>query len=244
MASNRREKKFRQTYPGPNSADNQQMLQDIKDTLDNHQRAQIASVAASSGSTTAAQQSERERSLGLAATTTSSGSASSGGSDTMRTTDSHHATATAAAGRDMSRRSSPPSDREAHGAVNASSGSPSTTQRASAQNRATPTKQLASSASDWNKQTMKEIKKQLRPFASSDPGFHPARDRVNKKLLMQLINYGYNEVRLGALAAPPTKTKRCHCNKNEREREREGFEYRAAFNMPYRPRLLYTKAVL
>ena len=188
MASNRREKKFRQTYPGPNSADNQQMLQDIKDTLDNHQRAQIATVAAS---TTAA--SERERSLGLAATTTSSGSASSGSSDTMRI---DHTTA----GRDMSRRSSPPSDR---GEAHAVSGSPSTTQRASAQNRATPTKQLASSASDWNKQTMKEIKKQLRPFASSDPGFHPARDRVNKKLLMQLINYGYNEVRLGALLRHP-----------------------------------------
>jgi uncharacterized Zn-binding protein involved in type VI secretion len=193
MASNRREKKFRQTYPGPNSADNQQMLQNIKDTLDHHQRAQIATVAAS---TTVP--SERERSLGLAPTTTSSGSASSGGSsDTMRI---DH-TASAAAGRDVSRRSSPPSDREiqaAHGAVNAS-GSPSATQRATAQNRATPTKQLASSASDWNKQTMKEIKKQLRPFASSDPGCHPARDRVNKKLLMQLINFGYNEVRLGVL---------------------------------------------
>ena len=188
MASNRREKKFRQTYPGPNSADNQQMLQDIKDTLDHHQRAQIATVAPS----TTQVASERERSLGLAATTTSSGSASSGGSsaDTMRIADH-------TAGRDTSRRSSPPSDRgeAAHGAV---SGSPSTTQRATAQaqsSRATPTKQLASSASDWNKQTMKEIKKQLRPFASSDPGFHPARDRVNKKLLMQLINFGYNEVR-------------------------------------------------
>ena len=195
MASNRREKKFRQTYPGPNSADNQQMLQDIKDTLDHHQRAQIA--------TTTQVASERERSLGLAATTTSSGSASSGGSsaDTMRIADH-------TAGRDMSRRSSPPSDRgeAAHGAV---SGSPSTTQRATAQaqsSRATPTKQLASSASDWNKQTMKEIKKQLRPFASSDPGFHPARDGVNKKLLMQLINFGYNEVRTPQRSAgPPTK---------------------------------------
>ena len=185
MASNRREKKFRQTYPGPNSADNQQMLQNIKDTLDNHQRAQVATAAVS---TTAG--SERERSLGIAATTTSSGSASSGSSDTMRTDHT--------SGRDTSRRSSPPSDREAY----AVSGSPSTSQRASAQNRATPTKQLASSASDWNKQTMKEIKKQLRPFASSDPGFHPARDRVNKKLLMQLINVGYNEVRFGALRHP------------------------------------------
>ena len=181
MASNRREKKFRQTYPGPNSADNQQMLQDIKDTLNHHQRAQIAAAAASS--TTAA--SERERSLAAATTTSSSGSASSGSSD-MRT---DH---TASSGRDISRRSSPPSDREAAHAV--SGGSPGTNQRASTQNRATPTKQLGSSA-DWNKQTMKEIKKQLRPFASSDPGFHPARDRVNKKLLVQLINFGYNEVR-------------------------------------------------
>ena len=29
----RKEKKFRQTYPGPNTADNQQMLQDIRETL-------------------------------------------------------------------------------------------------------------------------------------------------------------------------------------------------------------------
>lgn len=29
----RKEKKHRQTYPGPNSADNQQMLQDIRETL-------------------------------------------------------------------------------------------------------------------------------------------------------------------------------------------------------------------
>ena len=178
MATSRREKKFRQTYPGPNSADNQQMLQNIKDTLDNHQRAQVTTAAAS---TTAG--SERERSL--AATTTSSGSASSGSSD-MRT--DHTASS---GGRDMSRRSSPPSDREAV----AVSGSPGTNQRAPAGSRATPTKQLGSSlASEWNKQTMKEIKKQLRPFASSDPGFHPARDRVNKKLLVQLINFGYNEV--------------------------------------------------
>lgn len=179
MASNRREKKFRQTYPGPNSADNQQMLQNIKDTLDHHHRAQVVTAAAS---TTAG--SERERSL--AATTTSSGSAGSGSSD-MRT---DHTTSSSG-GRDMSRRSSPPSDRE----VVAVCGSPGTSQRASAGSRATPTKQLgSSSASEWNKQTMKEIKKQLRPFASSDPGFHPARDRVNKKLLVQLINYGYNEV--------------------------------------------------
>ena len=169
MASSRREKKFRQTYPGPNSADNQQMLHDIKETLDNHERAQVVTAAAS---TTAG--SERERAL--AATSSGSGS---GSEREMRTEP--------AGGRDSSRRSSPPSDRE-----HAASGSPGATHRAQ-QNRSTPTKQLGSS--DRHKQTMREIRKQLRPFASSDPGFHPARDQVNKKMLEQLINYGYNEVR-------------------------------------------------
>lgn len=164
--ANRREKKFRQTYPGPNSADNQQMLQDIKDTLDHHQRAQVVTAA-----TSTIAGNERE---GLAAAT-SSGSGS-GSKVEMRT---DHP-------RDTSRRSSPPSDRE-HG----TNGSPGTAQRMQP-SRSTPTKQLGSS--DWNKLTMREIKKSLRPFASSDPGFHPARDRVNKKMMMQLINYGYNEV--------------------------------------------------
>lgn len=180
MASSRREKRLRQTYPGPNSADNQQMLQDIKDTLDNHQRAQVATAAVSTSAG-----SERERSL--AAGTTSSGSGSAGsGSERDYSMKTDHSTT--GGSRDVSgRRSSPPSDREHHG-------SPGATPRMPPQSRSTPTKQLGSS-SDWNKQTMKEIKKQLRPFASSDPGFHPARDRVNKKMLMQLINYGYNEVR-------------------------------------------------
>ena len=179
MASSRREKKFRQTYPGPNSADNQQMLQNIKDTLDNHQRAQVATAAASTSAG-----SERERSLAAGTTSSGSGSAGSGSErDYSMKTDY----STTGGGRDISgRRSSPPSDREHHG-------SPGATPRMPPQSRSTPTKQLGSS-SDWNKQTMKEIKKQLRPFASSDPGFHPARDRVNKKMLMQLINYGYNEV--------------------------------------------------
>lgn len=182
MASSRREKKFRQTYPGPNSADNQQMLQNIKDTLDNHQRAQVATAAASTSA-----ESERERSL--AAGTTSSGSGSAG-SGSERDNGMRADYCTTGGGRDATgRRSSPPSDREQYGL----SGSPGATQRMPPQSRSTPTKQLGSS-SDWNKQTMKEIKKQLRPFASSDPGFHPARDRVNKKMLMQLINYGYNEV--------------------------------------------------
>ena len=183
-SSSRREKKYRQTYPGPNDDDNEQMLQDIKDTLDHHQRAQVVTAAAS---TTAG--SERERSLvATAGTSAHSSGSGSGGSEresNMRT-EYPSGSREAASGR----RSSPPSDRE-HGGAAAVSGSPGASQRVQ-QNRSTPTKQLGSS--DWNKQTMKEIKKQLRPFASSDPGFHPARDRVNKKMLMQLINYGYNEV--------------------------------------------------
>ena len=179
MAStSRREKKFRQTYPGPNPADNQQMLYDIKETLDNHQRAQVVTAAAS---TTA--DSERERALAA----TSSGSGSGGSEREMRTE------LPGGARDSSSRRSSPPSDRGGEYVPSSSGGSPGATQRAQ-QNRSTPTKQLGSS-SDWNKQTMREIRKQLRPFASSDPGFHPARDKVNKKMLEQLINYGYNEVR-------------------------------------------------
>lgn len=183
MASTRREKKFRQTYPGPNSADNQQMLQDIKDTLDHHQQAQVVTAAAS---TTAAGSSERDRSL-IAAAAASSGSGSGGSSASERDMRTDYPTTSGSARDTTNRRSSPPSDREQV----VLSGSPGATQRVQ-QNRSTPTKQLGSS--DWNKQTMKEIKKQLRPFASSDPGFHPPRDRVNKKMVVQLINYGYSEV--------------------------------------------------
>ena len=39
----KREKRLRQTFPGPNSADNQQMLSDIRETLDtHHQKAYVA----------------------------------------------------------------------------------------------------------------------------------------------------------------------------------------------------------
>ena len=130
----RREKKFRQTFPGPNSADNVQMLHDIRETLEYHHRA---------GATDRPERQERE----------------------------------------PSRKSSPPSELTA-------SGSPGTTPRMQ-QSRSTPTKQLASTRT---KRQLAKIRKSLKPFAYSDPGFHAARDKVNKKMLEELISLGYNEV--------------------------------------------------
>lgn len=51
----RKEKKHRQTYPGPNTADNQQMLQDIRETL------QLTTTAATTGTPTASERSAPER---------------------------------------------------------------------------------------------------------------------------------------------------------------------------------------
>ena len=158
----RREKKYRQTYPGPNSEDNQQMLQDIRDTLDHHQNR-----ATDTYTTTTTV--DRERSVGVAAPP-------SVGERDMRVDRESRDT----------RRPSPPSDRE----QGLPSASPGTTPRMQ-QNRSTPTKQLAS---DGTQQKLREIRKSLRPFAYSDPGFHAAKDKVNKKMLEQLINLGYNEV--------------------------------------------------
>lgn len=145
----RREKRFRQTYPGPNSADNQQMLQDIRSTLGQQTTA---------GSGTAAERLER--------------------SDSKEREKERR--------REQTRRSSPPSELT-------SSGSPGSTPRPARPSRTTPTKMLDSSSNRRKKQ-LATIHKSLKPFAYSDPGFHVARDKVNKRLLEELISLGYNEV--------------------------------------------------
>lgn len=147
----KREKKYRQTYPGPNTADNQQMMQDIRETLENHQhqaQKQDPAVAADCGSSV-----ERER--------------------------------PESRDRDQTRRPSPPSE------LTASNGSPGTTPRMQ-QNRSTPTKQLAS---NQTKRKLAKIRKSLKPFAYSDPGFHASMDKVNRRMLEELISLGHNEVR-------------------------------------------------
>ena len=135
----RRDKKFRQTYPGPDTADNQQMLQDIKQTLENHQKDEQPS-------STAVDQ--------------------------------------------MNKRSSPPTDVP-------TSSSPSILNRAPA-SRLTPTKQLAAHET---KQKLAKIRQSIKPYgpraSSSDPGFNAAKDKVNKKMLDDLVALGHNEVRWG-----------------------------------------------
>lgn len=143
LAMARREKKFRQTFPGPNSSDNQQMLHNIRETLENHQR-----------------ETSIERPM------------SKEGPERPDTRD-----------RDQTRRSSPPSELTA-------SGSPGTTPRMQ-QNRSTPTKLIATSRT---KKQLAKIRKSLKPFAYSDPGFHAAKDKVNKRMLEELISLGHNEV--------------------------------------------------
>ena len=69
----------------------------------------------------------------------------------------------------------------------------------------TPTKHLAASQSTANrahqsnvrKQKLDEIRRDLQPFNKrlSDPGFHAAgKETVDKKMLEELISYGYSEV--------------------------------------------------
>ncbi len=150
----RREKKFRQTYPGPNSADNQQMLQDIRSTL--------------------GQQS-----------TAGSGTASGSPAERLERSDSKERERERK--REQTRRSSPPSELN-------SSGSPGTTPRMQP-SRSTPTKQLESNSNRKRERQLAKIRKSLKPFAYSDPGFHTAREKVNMKMLEELISLGYNEVR-------------------------------------------------
>ena len=58
MTSRRPERKHRQTYPGPNAADNQQMLQDIKDSITSSHRGREGSNGSSGHSTSAGSEKE------------------------------------------------------------------------------------------------------------------------------------------------------------------------------------------
>ena len=153
----RRERRLRQTYPGPNSEDNQQMLQDIKDTIESHSSTEkLGKSSPTSDKEMRSEKQERPESRD----------------------------------RDNRERRSPPSDRE--------QASPGSTPRAQ-QNRSTPTKHLTQS-SDRNKQQLRDIRRSLRPWHRSDPGFHYSKDQVNKTMLEQLVSLGYSEVRKVALA--------------------------------------------
>lgn len=132
----RRDKKLRQTFPGPNAADNQQMLQDIKQTLGDHQKNEPASLPPAD---------------------------------------------------QMNKRSSPPTELP-------TSSSPSIGNRTPA-SRLTPTKQLAAHET---KQKLAQIRQSIKPYgprnSASDPGFHAAKEKVNKKMLDELISLGHSEV--------------------------------------------------
>ena len=146
----RREKRHRQTYPGPNPEDNQQMLRDIKDSIESHSSEKVGRSSAGSEREMRGEKQERER--------------------------------PESRDREQSKeRRSPPSDRE--------QASPGTTPRTQ-QSRSTPTKQLNSERS----RQLREIRRALRPFHRSDPGFPVAKDQVNKTMLDQLINLGHSEV--------------------------------------------------
>ena len=152
----RRERRLRQTYPGPNPEDNQQMLQDIKDTIESH-------------------------------STEKPGKSSPGADRDMRSEKQERPESSRdrvdKSGRDRERRS-PPSDRE--------QASPGTTPRAQ-QNRSTPTKHITQS-SDRNKQQLRDIRRSLRPYHRSDPGFHVGKEQANQAMLEQLISLGHSEV--------------------------------------------------
>lgn len=176
----KRDRKQRQTYPGPNSADNQQMLRDIRHTLDQHQRdirtptptSSVALVA-----TVERQDSSREREhLRRSPPSEAGGGGGSAGSGSPRVQPQSRAAASSA----------------------------TTTAAATSSVPATTTAAGGKQNSSNRKRQLATIRRSLRPFASahSDPGFHTARDMVDKRALEELISLGYNEVR-------------------ERERERE-----------------------
>ena len=148
----RRERRLRQTYPGPNPEDNQQMLQDIKDTIESH-----SSTGKSSPSSDREMRGEKQ--------------------ERPESRDRERSS------KDRERRS-PPSDRE--------QSSPGSTPRAQ-QNRSTPTKHLNQSSE--RQQQLRDIRRSLRPWHRSDPGFHYSKDQVNKAMLEQLISLGHSEVR-------------------------------------------------
>lgn len=172
MASRRAERKHRQTYPGPNAADNQQMLQDIKDSIASTESLSDQEKAVESG--------------GDGGHSTSAGSEKEMKGERQPERERPES-------RDMEQskeRRSPQSDRE--------QASPGATPR-SQQNRSTPTKQLNSAK---HRQHLREIRKTLRPFHKSDPGLAVGKEKVNKVMLEQLINLGYSEVSAwGALLA-------------------------------------------
>lgn len=151
----RRERRPRQkTYPGPNPEDNQQMLQDIKDSIaiETHSTDKVGRSASSAGSEE--MRTERER------------PESRGDRESRR------------------ERKSPPGEHA----------SPGSTPR-SQQNRSTPTKQLGQLKSERNKKQLRDIRKSLRPWVRSDPGFHASRDDpVNSNMLDHLISLGHSEV--------------------------------------------------
>ena len=60
MASRRSERKHRQTYPGPNAADNQQMLQDIKDSIASSESLNEREKAAETGGHSISTDSDKE----------------------------------------------------------------------------------------------------------------------------------------------------------------------------------------
>ena len=166
MASrSRAERKHRQTFPGPNPADNQQMVQDIKESI------------ASSGSL-----GDKKKAADLRGGGCSGPSSSAGSDKEMR---GEKADRERPESRDMEQskeRRSPQSDRE--------QSSPGATPRAP-QNRATPTKQL----DPKHRQQLREIRKTLHPWCKSDPGFAVVgKEKVNRAMLEQLINLGHSEV--------------------------------------------------
>lgn len=164
MASRRAERKHRQTFPGPNSADNQQMLQDIKDTIASTESLSEKDKAAESG--------------GVGGHSTSAGSEKEMKGERQPERERPES-------RDVEQskdRRSPQSDRE--------QASPGATPRAQ-QNRSTPTKQLNS---EKHRQHLRDIRRTLRPFYKSDPGLAVGKEIVNMALLEQLINLGHSEV--------------------------------------------------
>jgi hypothetical protein len=164
-------RKHRLTYPGTTSAaDSQQMLHEYRDAVI------PAPTTAGSGTGSATERSSHER---------------------ADSREKEHRGAES----ERFRRQTPPAD----GIQGA--GSPRMQNRGS---NHTPTKHLASSQSSSNrahqntvrKQNLEKIRRDLQPFNRgrerlSDPGFHAVgKETVDKKMLEELINNGYSEVRL------------------------------------------------
>lgn len=163
----KRDRKQRQTYPGPNSADNQQMLRDIRHTLDQHQRDIRTPTPTSAAATcsTVERQDSREREHLRRSPPSEAGGSGGGGSGSPRVQPQNRAASSSSS--------------------SSSSSAAAAVPPASKQNSSNRKRQLAT------------IRRSLRPFASahSDPGFQTAREMVDKRALEELISLGYNEVR-------------------------------------------------